>query len=43
MISKFHQRSGNTKKTFIDRLSERPELQKALSRVSWGTSDDGDE
>lgn len=40
MIAKFHQRSGTTKKTFIERLSERPELQQALSRVSWGASDD---
>jgi len=40
MISKFNKRSGNTKKTFIDRLTERPELQDALSRVSWGTSSD---
>jgi hypothetical protein len=40
MIAKFHQRTGNSKKTFIERLSERPDLQQALSRVSWGTSDD---
>ncbi len=40
MISKFNVRSGNTKKTFVDRLTERPALQEALSKVSWGTSDD---
>lgn len=43
MISKFRSRSGNEKKTFIDRLSERSELQEALSRVSWGTYDDEEE
>lgn len=39
MISKFNQRSGNTKKTFIDRLSERSDLQQALSKVAWGTDE----
>ncbi len=42
MIAKFNQRSGTKTKTFIDRLTERPELQKALSKVSWGSSDDED-
>jgi len=37
MISKFNKQSKTKKKTFVDRLTERPELQKALSRVSWGT------
>lgn len=37
MIGRFNQKSGNQKKTFIDRLNERPELQKMLSKVSWGT------
>lgn len=37
MIAKFNQRSGNEKKTFVDRLTERPEFQEVLSRVSWGT------
>jgi hypothetical protein len=40
MISKFNQRSGSKQKTFIDRLTERPELQKALSKVSCGTTDE---
>jgi MoxR-like ATPase len=44
MISKFNKRSGSEKKSFVDRLTERPELQQALSRVSWGTSvDDSDD
>jgi hypothetical protein len=42
MISKFNQRSGNKQKSFIDRLTERPELQDALSKVSWGVTDDED-
>ncbi len=37
MIAKFNQRAGNSKKTFVDRLAERPLLQEALSKVSWGT------
>ena len=41
MISKFNQKSGG-KKTFVDRLAQRPELQDALSKVSWGTDDDED-
>jgi hypothetical protein len=40
MISKFNTRSGAKKKNFIDRLTERPELQSALSRVSWGSTGD---
>lgn len=41
MISKFNKRNGGDgKKTFVDRLTERPEFQKMLSNVSWGTSDD---
>lgn len=39
MMSKFNKKS-NSKKTFIDCLSERPELQDALSRVSWGVERD---
>lgn len=39
MISKFGQKTG-AKKNFIDRLSERPELQKILSRVSWGATEE---
>lgn len=35
MISQFNKKANN-KKTFIDRLMERPELQEALSKVSWG-------
>jgi MoxR-like ATPase len=42
MISKFNKKGGG-KKTFVDRLAERPELQDALSKVSWGTSDDDEE
>jgi len=40
MIAKFNKKFGSTTKTFIDRLSERPALQQALSKVSWGVSDD---
>jgi hypothetical protein len=36
MISKFNQSSGNAKKTFVDRLNERPEFQEILSKISWG-------
>lgn len=39
MISKFGQKVG-AKKSFIDRLAERPELQKILSRVSWGATEE---
>lgn len=42
MIAKFN-KQGNAKKTFVDRLAEKPELQDALSKVSWGTSDDDTE
>lgn len=41
MIAKFNTK-GNSKKTFVDRLAERPELQDALSKLSWGSSDDED-
>jgi len=37
MIAKFNKSSSNRKKTFVDRLTERPELQRALSNVAWGT------
>jgi hypothetical protein len=37
MISQFNKQVKNKKKTFVDRLTERPELQSALSKVSWGT------
>lgn len=40
MMSKFGKKAGTGKKTFIDRLTERPKLQETLSRVSWGTDDD---
>jgi hypothetical protein len=42
MISKFNKKGGG-KKTFVDRLAERPELQDALSKVSWGSSDDDED
>lgn len=35
MVSRFNRDAGN-KKDFVDRLMERPELQEALSKVSWG-------
>jgi hypothetical protein len=35
MLSQFNQKAKN-KKTFVDRLVERPDLQDALSKVSWG-------
>lgn len=37
MISQFNKKANN-KKTFVDRLVERPDLQDALSKVSWGTA-----
>lgn len=37
MIAKFQKRSGDTKKDFVTRLTERPEFQEVLARVSWGT------
>jgi hypothetical protein len=40
MISKFNKRSGTDKKSFVDRLTDRPELQEMLSRVSWGSTGD---
>lgn len=42
MISKFNKRQGNTKKTFVDRLTERPEFQQVLSKVSWGVDPEED-
>lgn len=42
MISKFNKRQGNEKKTFVDRLTERPEFQAVLSKVSWGVADNED-
>jgi MoxR-like ATPase len=42
MISKFNSKT-DTKKGFVDRLAEKPELQEALSKLSWGTADDDDE
>jgi len=40
MIAQFNKQVKNKKKTFVDRLVERPELQSALSKVSWGTFGD---
>jgi hypothetical protein len=42
MIAKFNKK-GNAKKTFVDRLAARPELQATLSKLSWGVSDDDEE
>ena len=39
MISKFNKKGGG-KKTFVDRLAAKPELQEALSKVSWGSDDE---
>ena len=36
MISKFKGARQDNCKSFIDRITERPELQKALSHVAWG-------
>ena len=36
MISKFKGARQDNHKSFIDRITERPELQKALSHVAWG-------
>lgn len=43
MMSKFGKKTGNGRKTFIDRLVERPKLQETLTRVSWGTDDVDDD
>lgn len=40
LYSQFNKLQGTATKTFIDRLTERPELQEALSRVSWGVTDE---
>ena len=37
MISQFNKQVKNKDKTFVDRLAARPDLQQALSKVSWGT------
>lgn len=39
MMSRFNKKTGG-KRTFIDKLTERPELQATLSKVSWGADDD---
>jgi len=39
MMSKFGKKAGNDRKSFVDRLVERPALQQALARVSWGFDD----
>jgi len=36
MMAKFSKKNSNGKKTFIERLIERPELQQILAKVSWG-------
>jgi hypothetical protein len=36
MIAKFNKQAGDRKKCFVDRLTERPDLQKAMSNVAWG-------
>lgn len=38
MVARFNKRTGD-KKTFVERLSERPSLQAALSKVSWGVDE----
>jgi ribose 5-phosphate isomerase RpiB len=35
MISQFNKKANN-RTSFVDRLVERPDLQEALSKVSWG-------
>lgn len=40
MIGDYNKKRGNTEKTFIDRLNERPELQDALRHASWGDTDE---
>ena len=40
LMSEFNKKLGITKKTFVDRLAERPELQQILAKVSWGVTDD---
>lgn len=39
MIGKFNKKQGG-KRNFVDRLNERPDLQKALAKVAWGTGAD---
>ncbi|MFM7113409.1 MAG: AAA family ATPase [Planctomycetota bacterium] len=36
LLAKFKKKEGSKKKSFINRLNERPELQEMLRRVSWG-------
>lgn len=44
MMSKFGKKAGNSRKSFIDHLVERPALQEILAKVSWGVDDfDADE
>lgn len=42
MLSKLNKKTGG-KKTFIDRLADRPALQQILSKVSWGKDIDESE
>jgi hypothetical protein len=37
LFSKFNKRKNDGNMTFIDRLSERPELQEIIAKTSWGT------
>lgn len=39
LVSKFNQQN-NLKKSFIDRLTDRPDLQQILAKVAWGKEDD---
>ncbi len=39
LIGRYHKKKTGGKTTFLQRLNERPELQKALSRVAWGKED----
>jgi len=40
MLAKWASKSPDHKKTFIDRLSERPALQDILSKAAWGSDKD---
>ena len=41
MVSKLNQKkSGFKGKSFIDKLSDRQELHKALSKVTWGDDEE---
>ena len=43
LFAKFNKKEGSRKKSFINRINERPELQELLKRVAWGVDEAKDE